>query len=223
MDARKASNARRVLVAALTFAVVALTGIVGSGTATAAYLSDGCQNVDESTDAFIFSGYTFNAGELLTLQVEYPVAGALTAGIYVNGDLVASTAIPGKASYTFPSTGQYDVFVAFLPAGYSTWVWFCGKPASTLGANGGAVGQSPLRLLLVQCSNVGGGNVVDGLQFGLPGSPLRHVSKRCVAKKLARYSPDQLRQLGLGLESDEYIIVFPDLRGWLADYLAAHQ
>lgn len=92
------------------------------------------------------------------------------------------------------------------------------------GGNGGAVGRSPLRLALIQCSNVGGGHganhelaLTDAAGLGK-----RSVSWECLDKQLGdRYSiRDEGDLVTLAAGDDALADVIPSLRQWLAAYLA---
>ena len=116
-----------------------------------------------------------------------------------------------------------SVLAAILVAGFALVAAAGPVQAGNGGAGGLAVGQNPLRLSLTQCSNFGGGNVADGLRWGLRGEDgqLRLVSSECLAKKLARYSIDDLREADARLGDINYVIIYPDLRAWLDDYYVA--
>jgi len=126
-------NTRVLLLAAAAFALLlaALFAAAGVGVRTARAadpppLSDGCLNLDgyqAIAGAILVLPLPYNAGEVLTVTISGP---ATTAGLYIDGVLVAQTPVPGTLSYTFPAGGTFSVGYQTNPHIITlTWKFTC--------------------------------------------------------------------------------------------------
>ena len=89
--------------------VAALGALVALSNPALAQPSEGCAGVNETSEPFLFEklfGYTFNAGETVSLSIS---GGTATGSkITVNGaTVVSSSTNPSTIFYTFPTTQVY--------------------------------------------------------------------------------------------------------------------
>ena len=127
----------RGLVRCMFVGLVALGAAVsGPELRQAAAASMGCDKVNSfvlgNQPSFTMGGYTFDAGDTVSVTAVAPSSGSPTAvEITVDGTLVATQPYPGTASYVIPTTGPIGSLVFRVDTGTATLDIACVAAAPT--------------------------------------------------------------------------------------------